>query len=83
MVDIEVRRARVYFSVGNKAKMGAGALGVVKCSLWGQNGVVLAFLGPKRRCFSHHKLFFFLFKELIKTESFWSVSNQNGVVLLK
>ena len=31
MVDIEVGRARVYFFVGNMAKMGAIGLGVVKC----------------------------------------------------
>ena len=43
MIDIEVGRARVYFfSVGNREKMGVGGLGVVKYSLWGQNGVVLA-----------------------------------------
>ena len=42
VVDIEVGRAKVYFSVGNNAKMGAGGVGVVKCSLWGQNNVVLA-----------------------------------------
>ena len=44
VVDIEVGRARVYFSVGNRAKMGVGGLGVVKCSRWGQNGVVLAII---------------------------------------
>ena len=44
MVDIEVGRAKVYFSVGNRAKMGVGGLGVVKCSLWAQNDVVLAII---------------------------------------
>ena len=56
---IEVGRARVYFSFGNKAKMGIGGLGVVKYSLWGQNGVVLAFLGLKRCRFDHQRPFFF------------------------
>ena len=42
MVDIEIGRDMVYFSVGNMEKMGLEGLGVVKCSLWGQNGVVLA-----------------------------------------
>ena len=58
MVDIEVGRARVYLLVGNRVKMGAGGLGVVKCSLWGQNDIVLVFLGLKRRHFSHQKFFF-------------------------
>ena len=44
MVDIEIGRARVYFSVGNRAKMGVGRLGVVKCSLWGQNNIILAII---------------------------------------
>ena len=44
VVDIEVGRARVYFLVGNRAKMGVRGLGVVKCSLSGQNGVVLAII---------------------------------------
>ena len=38
--------------------MGVGGLRVVKCSLWGENGIVLAFLGPKQRRFSYHKLSF-------------------------
>ena len=33
MVDVEVRRARVHFSVENRAKIRAGGLRVVKCSL--------------------------------------------------
>ena len=40
MVDIEIRRAKVYFSVGNRVKMGVGGLGAVKCILWGQNDVL-------------------------------------------
>ena len=63
VVDIEVGRAMVfffYFSLETRQKK--GAIGVVKYSFYGQNGVVLAFLGPKRRHFSHQKLFFFLFK---------------------
>ena len=44
MVDIEIGRARVYFSIKNKAKKGVGGLGVVKCSLWGENNVVLAII---------------------------------------
>ena len=65
MVDIEVGRAMVYFSVENKAKMGAGGLGVVKYSFGPKRrrfslskAAVLAFLGPKQRHFNHHKFFF-------------------------
>ena len=53
MVDIEVRRARMYFSIGNRAKMGVGGFGVAKYGFWGQNSFVLAFLKPKRRRFCH------------------------------
>ena len=35
MVDIEVGRDRVYFSVGNWAKMGVRGFGVVKYNFWG------------------------------------------------
>ena len=38
-----VGRARVYFLVGNMAKMGVGGFGVAKYSFWGQND----FLEPK------------------------------------
>ena len=38
--------------------MGIGRLGYVKYSLWGQNGAVLVFLGPKQRRLSHHKSLF-------------------------
>ena len=44
MVDIEVGRARVYFSIGNRAKMGVEGFGVAKHGFWGQNGVVLAII---------------------------------------
>ena len=44
MVDIEIGRARVYFSIQNKAKMEVGGLGVVKYSLWSQNDIVLAII---------------------------------------
>ena len=57
MVDIEVGRAMMYFSIENRAKKGVGRLGYAKYNLWGQNGVVLAFLRPKRRHFSHHNCF--------------------------
>ena len=70
MVDIEVGRVRVYFSVENMAKMGAKRLGYAKYSFWAQNGVVLAFLGPKRRHFSLYNFF--------KIRN----TNQNGVVLV-
>ena len=48
MVDIEFRRVRVYFSVGNRAK-------------WGLEGLELrnTVSGEKRHRFSHHKFFFF------------------------
>ena len=42
MVDIEVGRARMYFSVENRVKMGARRLGCAKYNLWGQNDVVLS-----------------------------------------
>ena len=70
MVDIEVERVRMYFLVENKAKMGTRRLGYAKYSIWGQNGVVLVFLGPKRRRFSHHNFFFLKFKTLIKRRRF-------------
>ena len=72
VVDIEVGRDRVYFSVGNKAKM--GGLRVWSCEI--------QFLAPKRNHFSHYKFFFFLILQiyqnnvilnqlsLIKTTSF-------------
>ena len=44
MVDIEVGRAKLYFSVANKAKMGVGGFGVAKYSFWGQNDIVLAII---------------------------------------
>ena len=44
VVDIEVGRAKVYFFVGNRAKMGVGRFGVMKYSLWGQNDVVLGII---------------------------------------
>ena len=58
MVDIEVGRIMMYFSVENKAKMGIERLGYAKYSIWDQNDVVLVFLGPKQRRFSHHNFFF-------------------------
>ena len=55
MIDIEVGRARVYFSVENRTKMGAGRLGYAKYNFWGQNGVVLSiitfFFNSKQRHF--------------------------------
>ena len=48
MVDIEVGKARVYFSVGNRAKMGARELEVVKYN----------FSKFKRPRFGHQRLFF-------------------------
>ena len=66
----------MYFLVENREKMGAERLKYTKYSFWSQNGVILAFLSPKRRCFSHQIFFKF------KTASFWSVRDQNGVVLV-
>ena len=62
MVDIEVGRARMYFSVENRVKMGTRRLGYAKYN----------FLGPKRRRLIH-KTFKKKFKTLIKTTSFWFV----------
>ena len=80
----------MYFLVENRAKMGAGRLKYKKYSFWSQNDIVLAFLGLKRHRFSHQN--FFKFKTLskqcrfglsrTKTTSFWSVQNQNDVVLV-
>ena len=54
MVDIEVGRGMMYFSVENRAKIGVGKLGYAKYSFWSQNNVILpiiTFLNSKRRCF--------------------------------
>ena len=81
VVDIEIGRARVHFSVGNKAKMGVGGLGV---SLWDQNDVVLAiisfFFNSKNLSKRHRfglfgtKMALFCLSDLNhnKTTSFWS-----------
>ena len=58
----------MYFLVENRAKMGAGRLKYTKYSFWSQNDVVLAFLGPKRRRFSHQN--FLKFKTLLKRRRF-------------
>ena len=39
------------------AKLEVGGFRIVKYSFWGQNDVVLAFIEPKRRRFSHHNFF--------------------------
>ena len=68
MVDIEVGRARMYFSVENRAKKGIERPGYGKYSFWNQNGVILVFIWPKRSRFN----FFFLIQN----------TNQNGVILV-
>ena len=68
MVNIEVGRARMYFSVENRIKLGASRLGYGKYNLWGQNDVVLSMR------------FFFLIQNT-ETTSFWFVWDQNVVVL--
>ena len=60
--------------------MGSERLKYTKYSFWSQNGIILAFLGPKRSRFSHHN--FFKIQNTIKMTSFWSVRDQNEVVLV-
>ena len=69
MVDIEVKMARVYFSIGNRAKMRVGGFGVAKYGFWGQKDIVLAII------------FFFKFYKYPKMMSFWTMRVQNSVVL--
>ena len=48
MVDIEVGKDMMYFSVENKSKIGTERFGYAKYSFYSQNDIVLVFLGPKR-----------------------------------
>ena len=82
MVNIEIGRARMYFSIENRIKMGASRLGYGKYNFWGKNGVVLTFpfYGQNDVVLSM-RIFFKKFKTLIKTTLFWFVRDQNDVVL--
>ena len=51
VVDIEIGRDMVYFSVGNMEKMGVGGLGSSE----------MQSLGSKRHRFSYYNLFLFIF----------------------
>ena len=70
----------MYILVENRAKMGSEKLKYTKYSFRSQNDVILAFLGPKRSRFSHQ--IFLKIQNTIKTTSFWSVRDQNEVVLV-
>ena len=60
--------------------MGVGGFGVAKYSFWGQNDIVLTFLDPKRRRFSH-QIFFFKLCKYTKTTLFWTLVTLNDVIL--